>query len=353
MKTFFKKYERYLVPGFLIGGFVVDVLTFHYVETRTVFTVLGIYVLLAGIAIFFIHNPRLYHRLERSKLIRFLRTAAPLVLQFTFGALLSASLIFYWFSGALSVSWPFILLIAALAGGNEAFREYYLKPIVQLPIYFFTLFSYFTLVFPFIFKSIHPGVFYASGLLSLAIMLAYTRDFSRFNNVKLHQRKYLTWSIVSIFAAMNVLYVTNVIPPIPLSIRDAGVYHHVQRTGSNYTLLEEEKSFFDRIIPGQTIHVQEGQSVYVFTSIFAPSDLNTTIFHQWEFYDQGRWVKRTRPSYHISGGRQEGYRGFSFVTVEPGRWRVDVETEKGQTMGRVKFTVEPALGAPVVNKIIR
>jgi len=72
----------------------------------------------------------------KSSFYRYLRLASPLIIQFTFGALLSASLIFYWFSGVLSVSWPFMILITILIISNDVFRDYYQRPLIQIGVYF-------------------------------------------------------------------------------------------------------------------------------------------------------------------------------------------------------------------------
>jgi hypothetical protein len=336
-----KKYERLLVPTMLVGGFAIDVLTFRYVEVKTVFMFLVAYAILAGAAIVLVHNVGVYKAALESRWIRFVRGVSPSVLQFSLGALLSSSLVFYWFSGAISASWPLIFLIAGLAVGNETFRNYYLRPIVQIPIYFFTLFSLFALALPFIFNTIAPWLFYSGGCFSLFAMLFFIRAFSKINNVKIHQRKYLVWSVLSIFVVMNALYYFNFIPPIPLSIREAGAYHRVSRVGGNYILSSEKESFVERVLPGQTLHIDGSDRVYVFTSIFAPSDLDTRIYHRWKFYDEeaGEWIERGLFSYSLFGGRQDGYRGFSYKTVSRGKWRVEIETSTGQTLGRVRFDV--------------
>ena len=138
---------------------------------------------------------------------------------------------------------------------------------------------------------------------------------------------------------MNGLYFFNVLPPIPLALRDAGVYHSLQRIQGSYYLDTEPESVIEKIVPGQIIHVQGSKSIYVFSSIFAPADLNTTIVHDWEFFDATKreWISKSKPSYKISGGREGGYRGFSSAVIVPGKWRVSVQTLRGQTLGRVKF----------------
>ncbi|MFZ1503187.1 MAG: DUF2914 domain-containing protein, partial [Nitrospira sp.] len=43
----------------------------------------------------------------------------------------------------------------------------------------------------------------------------------------------------------------------------------------------------------------------------------------------------------ISGGREGGYRAYTFKQgLDPGDWRVDVETEDGRVIGRVVVHAE-------------
>lgn len=49
----------------------------------------------------------------------------------------------------------------------------------------------------------------------------------------------------------------------------------------------------------------------------------------------------------ISGGREGGYRAYSLKQrLEPGDWRVDVETEDGRVIGRVSVTVRASDALP-------
>ena len=151
--------------------------------------------------------------------------------------------------------------------------------------------------------------------------------------------------ILSVLVVMNGLYFFNVIPPIPLTLREAGIYHSVERSQDGYTVIAESRSFFEKVIPGETMHVEPGDDLYAFTSIFAPAELDTVIVHEWQFYNNEtrKWQTVAKPSFTISGGRENGYRGYSFTTQsKPGRWRVDVETKRGQVIGRVRFKVKEA-----------
>lgn len=341
IKELLDRYDRFVVPGMLLIGFLVDFITFRTIEVKTAFTILTAYAVLAGLAIFYLNTAPVERETER-KARRFFRLFFPLALQFTFGALLSASLVFYWFSGTLSASWPVLILLAGLMVSNEAFREAFRKPVVQISVYFFILFSLFSLILPYVFNTISPFVFFIAGVFALAIIIFFIQLLSSvYEDLRLRHREFKV-IIAAIFLSMNGLYFFGVIPPIPLSLQEAGVYHSVSRVGEVYTVEAEEESLIDRLLPGQTIHAVEGQRVYVFSSVFAPADLTTRIAHEWQYYNEAsrEWVTTSRPVFAITGGREGGYRGFSFSNrTNPGKWRVDVETERGQLLGRVRFTV--------------
>lgn len=340
IKQFYKQYERLLVPGVLLFGVVVDFVTFRTIQVQYAFLLLGAHWVVAGLTIsFWIHSlQRVSERV--SVMHRAMHVLSPLLIQFTFGALLSASFIFYWFSGSLSVSWPFMLVIAGLMVANETFREYYLRPFVQLGVYYFITFSLLTLVLPYLLNSISAWVYVAGGVMSLLIGLGYLSVLSDRFLLVYEMRGRLRAAVLGVFILMNVLYFTNVIPPIPLSLRDAGMYHSVARVGAVYQVEEERVGLLGRVLPGQVMQVQEGGSLAAFVSVFAPAELDTTIVHEWQYFDASKkgFVTKSELAYGLVGGRTEGYRGYSQTSVhEGGLWRVRVQTARGQTIGTIWF----------------
>jgi len=153
---------------------------------------------------------------------------------------------------------------------------------------------------------------------------------------------------------MNSLYFLNIIPPIPLSLKDAEVGYNVNSAGGSYSVLVEKQSILDRIVPGQTIHKKVGGTVAVYTSIFAPGDLKTSIYHHWQYKKDGEWITKDKLAFGIFGGRKEGFRGYSIKSdVPPGKWRVDVETKRGQVLGRVRFSVEESDETPELVRVVK
>ncbi len=339
LKALFAKHERRLVPAMLLIGFLVDVVTFRTIQTSTAFAILGVYTVLAGVMIAYMHRFDAHRKLiEQPTMGGYVRLAAPLVVQFTFGALLSAALIFFWFSGSFGVSWPFLLVVIGLMAANDVLREHYLRPTVQLSVYYFTLFTTLAVVVPTLTGSISPWMFAAAATLSLLLMGGYLFWLFRLRPDLRFMRPSPLLAVGIIFVLMSAAYVLNIIPPIPLSLTEIGVYDRVERVGDEYVLTGDEQSFLDRFVFGERIYVLGGR-VYVYASIFAPVDLDTTVIHHWQRYEKGQgWVSVSRLSYPIRGGRADGYRGYSYISSHtPGRWRVDVETERGQVIGRLKF----------------
>lgn len=342
IKAFYERYERWFVPGTLLAGFVLDVVTFRSLQLQTTFLLLGGHALLAGFVILYnslFDGDRI---IPHGKVWRVIRALTPFAVQLSLGSLLSASLIFYWYSGAIFASWPLFLLLVLLMTTSEVFRDFYLQPIVQIGLYVFVIFSYFSILFPYLFKSLAPWVFVLAGGASLVITLAITWILARYVITVRHNVQSIVVVIVVVVGAMNGLYFLNIIPPIPLSVREAGIYHDIQISNGEYTLVGDTESFFGQLIPGQAIVAKESDNVFAYTAIYAPADLTTVIYHQWQFHDpqSGKWVDKDRLSFAIHGGRTEGFRGYTFKSrLTPGRWRVTVETARGQILGRVPFTV--------------
>jgi len=355
LQRWYLRNERLLIPGALLLGFIVDLATFRFINFDLALTLLSGHIILSGGAIAFIdlfEAGRFSHRF-----FKYLRVFAPLVIQYSFGAMLSASVIFYSFSGSLWASWPFILALVFLMIANEILRKHYINPIVQLTIYFFAIYSIMVLALPYIARDLGWTVFVASGLLSLVVITLYiTWLWPKVPQIRESQRG-VALGVISVFALMNLFYFTNLIPPFPLALRDIGVFHLVERSGSNYRLLAEERDTFLRwLTPNQINLARIGDRVYVFSSVFAPAKLNLDVVHHWQFFDPEtrNWESRGRTSFTIFGGRDQGFRGYSWKSqTEVGRWRVRVETAQGQIIGQVNFRINETGERPELVEVIK
>lgn len=335
--AFTKRYERFWVPLMLVGGLTADVLQYNALNIWEKFAVMGVYLFVSTSALVLLNDP---HASERRGW-RSLRLVAPFLHQFSVGGLLATSLLFYWFGGSVSVSWPIFLVLGIFILSNEFFRKHFLRPTVQVAVLSFSVCSLSAILFSFIFNSLSETVFLLSSLVSLCFMLGFVLVLTRVGHL-LHRRQLMVLTVLGVFTLMSSAYFGNIIPPIPLSIRQAGIYD-TPVSGSAYdTLNEAEESWIDRLIPGQTLTMKKGQPLYAFTSIFAPGDLSTTMVHRWQYYNNQThdWEDVSVLSYPMVGGRDDGYRGYTRKTPQSaGKWRVSVETPRGQVLGRIPFTV--------------
>jgi len=92
---------------------------------------------------------------------------------------------------------------------------------------------------------------------------------------------------------------------------------------------------------GTSLSAEDLRGIVAFTSVYAPAGLRQPISHVWR--REGRVVSVVKLS-PVHGGRREGFRTFSRKTAPPseaeGRWSVDVITDSGQLIGRLRFRVE-------------
>jgi hypothetical protein len=166
-------------------------------------------------------------------------------------------------------------------------------------------------------------------------------------------RKLRVFIIFSVYAIVNVLYFTNIIPPIPLALKSVGVYHTIAKISGGYKVEYEPETspfVFWRKESG-IFHAASGDSAYLFSAIFAPTSLTVPVLHEWSYFDQEKkvWVVTNRIKYIIEGGRDAGYRGYSKKdNITPGSWRVVIMTEQGQRIGSVYFTVISSATPPVL-----
>jgi hypothetical protein len=106
---------------------------------------------------------------------------------------------------------------------------------------------------------------------------------------------------------------------------------------------ETSSGLFDFFSSKDVFHRYEYEPVYVFTAVYSPIDLNTNVIHNWQWFDESknRWVTSINIAVPIRGGRQDGYRIYSFkYNLSEGLWRVNVLTNNSRLIGRVKFEVD-------------
>ncbi|MFT7507613.1 MAG: hypothetical protein ACI92I_000774 [Acidimicrobiales bacterium] len=343
-KRSFRGVKRYWMTIAFVLGFVLDNITLNRVDQLFDNFVLAFYVVLAMVSLLLLYGAAA-EKIHGTIGI-YARKYAPLLVQFAFGGLLSGMLIFYGRSGSWSQAWPFMLIILLAIYGNETVRDRASRLIYNLAILFVGLFSYVVLVIPVFTGWMGPWVFVGSGLVALFIMYWFMRVLYKVvpRFISLHLRA-IVFTLGAIFVSFNFFYFANIIPPIPLSLKDVGIYHSVIRfDNGSYQLKYEDGAWWQFFKNSDTaFHNLPGDKIFCFAKVFAPTKLKTEVYHTWDYYDETAedWIEHSRMSYGIAGGRDGGYRGYTFIqNYTDGKWRCSVETGRGQILGREVFKID-------------
>lgn len=334
-------YERHISAAAIVFAFIFDSVTLHRLDFFLTELVLITYLVVVGLGIFLINlREEGKHPWWISDTVYWWIFVA---VQFSFGGLFGRFLIYYSRSGSIFTSWPFLVLLLVLLIGNEFAKKHYTKLLLQITFFFLCLFSFLIFFIPILFGRMSEGLFVLSGIVSLAAIYGFLRFMYHFIPGKIAKyRRGLLASVLSAYLVINVLYFTNIIPPIPLSLREAGVYHSVVRTSLGYRVTHEEEPSFSPFRFYETLHIAPGEAAYLYSAVFAPTNFDAYVVHQWQHYDleKREWVNSARIPFPIIGGDDKGYRGYTLKgDPEEGFWRVNIETVRGQVVGQVEFKV--------------
>ena len=281
----------------------------------------------------------------------------PMGIQFFLGGLFSSYVVFYFKSAALSKNWLFIGFLIIILIGNEFIENRLTNLKLQFILYFLATFSFFIFFIPVLIRVMNTFVFILSGIISVGWVIGLLYFIIKKSGKRtIVEFKKMSVIIIAIFLLLNLFYFLNWIPPVPLSLKDAGVYHHISRIEEGYQAKFEKGSWYHFWKSSDDkFHYQPGDTVYCYAAVFAPTELNKKIIHQWQIYDNRaeEWKTTDQLSYKISGGRDGGYRGYSYKkNMQDGEWRINVITKEGLLLGRISFDVLPIKNESIKLKTI-
>jgi hypothetical protein len=350
------KHKREVATLALVLGFFVDLVTFRNLNLDIVQIILAAHLTVVAGSILVLSFS--FDRGRNDLFIARLNDWTQVANQYSTGNLLSAFLVLYSVSGSLSASWPFFALIIIAVLGNEIIRlEKYRLPF-QTTLFFLNLILFAVLAVPIAAGSIGTHTFFIGACAALIVFAAYVWiGHTIAHRVFAESAKLIRIGGMAVFAAVFLFYFVNLIPPIPLSMKDVGFYHSIIKTGDAYSAIDEIRPWYERFLDfdGVTLHLMPGEPAYVYVAIFAPARLDTDIVHHWQRYDLrlGEWVTTNTVRFPIMGGRHGGYRSYSLaLSPAPDRYRVSVETARGAIIGRAYLVVEHAQSPMVTSTFI-
>lgn len=278
------------------------------------------------------------------------------------GSALSFILVYALRGAAFSVSWPLLVIFALCIIANEFVETHGYRFTLDIAVLFIATLFYTIFNLPILLKQQDDTTFALSTIIVCIISLVYITLLKNISDTTEYEapRGYALSIGIPMFVAM--LYFLNVMPAIPLSLKDAGLYQSIVRTQSGLYLATQHTQLSSRFLPDwayslqtERYYVQNStEGIYFFSSISAPADLTAPASHVWEYYDTQtkRWVEDLKISFDVAGGRKDGYRAFSKKqTVSEGLWRVTVKIGEKRIVGRKTFNVIFQPGQALVTEL--
>ena len=349
VRTFLAK--PFMPAVFFFSGVGYDTFTLTRIDRLQDNLLLLIYLLLLGVLIVLTGRLGIEPAPDREQLATLspfarwvlrVRPYYPMAVQFLLGGLFSAYAVFYSRSATLTSTGIFFALLVLLLVGNEFLRDRLSSLRLLVSLYAVVCFAFFTFFLPVMTGYMNSVIFLIGAGLSAAVILRVVQLIYG-NNPDRSKREAIgvTVPALVLIGFLVGFYFLNWIPPVPLALKFGGIYHEVKKTGDRFELTFEKNWYQVWKRSDDTFPADE--PIYCFTAVFAPVDLNMTIYHHWYFRPNSDkpFTHADRIAIKISGGREGGYRTYTFKQrLDPGDWRVDVETEDGRIVGRVSVRVE-------------
>jgi hypothetical protein len=343
IEEFYENNEKYVAITIFFTGFLWDSITMTRVDNPIDSVILLFYLILIGTMIIFTLR-RQYGIAPPSRLLK-LERYFPWAMQFCFGGLFSSYVVFYFKSASFTRTQFFFLLLVFLLVANEFLQHRLQNPVLLAVLYTFCFLSFLAFFLPVVLATVNEYVFLLAGLISLlaSLFVFFLGFLFHPEGWKRRMRSIAAW-MISIVVAVNILYFANLIPPVPLALKDVGIYHKVAKTPSGYEVHYVSPSAWRFWIDWESpFYLSPGDSVYCYTAIFAPGKVRVRVRHIWSRKTKHGWLQTDQLPFEISAGRENGYRGYTLKHgVTPGKWRVAVETMRGQTLGEITFDVVPS-----------
>lgn len=342
--------KPFMPPVFFFSGVGYDTLTLTRIDRLQDNLLLLIYLLLLGVLIVLTGRLGIEPAPEREQLaalspfVRWVlrvRPYYPMAVQFLLGGLFSAYAIFYSRSATLTSTAIFFVLLVVLLVGNEFLRNRLSSLRLLVSLYAMVCFAFFTFFLPVMTGYMNAAIFLVGAALSAGVTLRVVQLIYRRNPDRSQKEAVLVGGpAIALIALLVGFYFLNWIPPVPLSMKFGGMYREVQKQDDRFALSFDREWY--QIWKRSQSPFPADEPIYCFTAVFAPVALNTTVYHHWYFRTNSNkpFTHADKIPIKIAGGREGGYRAYTFKQrLDPGDWRVDVETEDGRVVGQVSVEV--------------
>lgn len=264
-------------------------------------------------------------------------------MHFMLGTLLNAYSIFYFHSASGLTALGFVVVIGALLALNELPRFQKLGPVVLYALYSICLTSYLAYLYPVLLGRIRPWMFYAAVGTALVPLGLHVLLLLRWGRAFDHVARHAAIPAFGVQALFLLLYALRIAPPVPLAVKEMGIYHDVRRVAGGRVLLHQPRSWKFWQKGDQDFLERKGDRVFCFARIFAPARFRDRVELVWYRDDPKRgWIEHYRFPLTISASSERGFAAEGYLThPPPGRYRAELQSDDGRTMGLLHFRVIP------------
>lgn len=341
VRRFKEKNEALLMLLFFIGGFLFDAVMLSRIDEPPMLIQQGAYLLICGALLALTQHFEIKKR-EPPAWLRKPWHYVEHLLHFMLGTLLNAYSIFYFQSASGFTAIGFVLVICALLAINELPQFHRMGPVVLYALYSICLTSYFAYLFPVLFGHIRPWMFYLAVATASIPLIAHVLMLLKWTGSYSHVARHMAIPAFGVQLAFVLVYALRIAPPVPLAIKEIGIYHDVHREPDGWRLFHQEKSWKFWQKGDQDFRERPGDKVYCFARIFAPRHFHDAIHMVWYHRDIDKgWQQIYRKPLSVSASSEAGFATDGYLThPAAGDWRVEIQSDDGRTMGLLRFHVE-------------
>lgn len=318
---------------FFIGGFLFDVITLDRIDSP--FSIIQQVVYLSFTTLML-----KYPSLGNYKYLQWYQKYHKEIFHFVLGSLLSVFTLIYFKSASLAMSIWFMLIMALMLIINESKRFHSLSRPFKMALLTLCWITFFSFMVPLIYGSVGFIPFLMALVLGTIPPLSiHTAD----SEVKAHRI-----AVLGTTAFLLAFYILKLIPPIPISMHFAGIYHDVRRQNNDFQLVHEKPWWRIWNNGDQNFKAQPTDRVFAYFEIFSPANFDDQTELVWEKdYKKSGWTEQDRVRLHITGGRDGGFRTYATKSnYEEGPWRVRLLTLDQREIGRLYFEIKKVPSGP-------
>lgn len=343
IKAYYQSHQKRVDIGVFLGGFFFDILTLGRPDDLFNFAQQLFYIVI----LLYLLKLEIEHEIFLKPIPTYTNRWWPyrrFITHFLYGSLLSVYTILFFKSSSFVVSSLFILIIAVIMVLNELPFVQNIGAKVRVVLWSLCLGSFLAMHTPSLFGFIGWIPFSLSMAIgALAVWLFFYKLSQSIKETKKLKDTLLIPGLAT-FIILFFAYVLKLVPPVPLTLEYAGIYHRVDKVAGEYELTYDRPSWKFWQNGAQDFLAVPGDRIFAYIEVFAPTGFKDRILVRWYFYEKkSGWTQYDSIPLTITGGRESGFRGYATKSnYTPGEWQIRVETSDGREIGRLSFEVEAA-----------